>query len=158
MKMQRVQVSLQLFYIHTRHDVSEDYDEPSLTTKELDDFMKDTPFWGVKGSRYIHFAESIMYGMISDTDLIDLEVSYQNEGKLTFSFSLDGCRLKTLEEIKYDILYQSFEDGMYETDPGGEAVVPTREMYSESEEEDGGFEELGLVDCRRSDCIQVEFL
>lgn len=152
MKTKRVQVTLQLFFIHTRNEVS----EPSLSENELDDFMKDTPFWGVKGSRYIHFAESIMYGMINDVDLIDLQVSYQNEGKLTFSFNLEGCRLKTLEEIKDDILHQSFEDGMYETEPGGEAVVPTRNMHGEPDDED--FEELGLIDCRRKDCIEVSFI
>ena len=156
MESKRVQVELQLFFVHTQNEVS----EPSLSEKELDNFMKDTPFWGVKGSRYFHYAESVMYGSISDVDLIDLQVSYQDGGKIKFSFNLDGCRLKTLEEIKDDILYQSFEDGMYETDPGGEAVVPTREMYGESGSEEGvkDFKELGLIDCRHKDCIKVDFI
>jgi hypothetical protein len=148
MKIQRAQVTLQLFYIHT----NEYCDEPILTIKELDDFMKDTPFWGVKGSRYIHFVESVMYGKVNDIDAIDLQISYQNEGKLNFSFNLDGYIFKNLEDIKNDILYQSFEDGMYETEPGGEAVVPTRNLYEEN------YQELGLIDCRHKDCIKVEFI
>ena len=149
MESKRVEVELQVFFYRT----NDDYDEPDLTDEELDAFMKNETIWAVEGPRFLHYAENVIYGGIIDMDLIDLEASYQDGGKIIFSFNLDGYRSKTLEEIKYDIIHQSFEDGMYEADPGSESVVPVR-TYKEGRKSD----ELGLIDCRRDDCVQVKFI
>ncbi len=53
------------------------------------------------------------------------------------------------EEYKENILYDSFEDALYESGPGTSAVIPYKKFPEE---------EYGLIDCRSEDCINVRKL
>ena len=82
---------------------------------------------------------------------------YQSGGIISFTFNQNEEGIEFLpSEIKEEILTDCFEDGIYEGTPGDEAIVALNSKYKDKYEPSGYIHgELGVIDCRRKDCITV---
>ena len=111
---------------------------------DVDKFMK-------YDDNYINFIESVMTWYDSDEDLFEYIKDFEYEGD-KISFTLHSTEKLEEDEIKHEILTQSFEDGMYEASPGSEGVIAL------NQKDETTFEhiELGLIDCRDENCIRVK--
>ena len=129
----------------------------SLYSFDIDEFMK-------KDYNYQTFGESVM-GYYEQTEEYlgqrpFSDFKYEDGGVISFTFSYkvtpSDKKSPSPERIKKNILYDSFEDGMYEADPGSEAVVASNYKCKDSFGY-GGYrhKELGLIDCRDEDCIDI---
>jgi hypothetical protein len=129
----------------------------SLESFDIDEFMK-------RDYNYETFGASVM-GYYEQTEeylgqspFSDFE--YEDGGVISFIFSYkvtpSDKKAPTPDIIKKSILNDSFEDGMYEAQPGSEAVVAAN-YKCKDDFGYGGYhhKELGLIDCRDEDRIDI---
>jgi hypothetical protein len=161
MHFQIFKVVLDLYFVHNPELLcDENIDEPELSDEEMDEFMKSPDMYRSR-SRYIYYAKSIIDSLTSFSYAHDTEstISYEDGGRLTFTFKYADNDLLDPEDVERNILYDSFEDGMMEGDLGNEILVPSRKKYKispEDESEDAkDYIELGHIECRNVDCIHV---
>jgi hypothetical protein len=70
----------------------------------------------------------------------ELKEKVVNRGESLFKYKKD---------VINHILNESFEDGLYESGPGSHGVYPTKNKYGY------GYDELGVIDCRKVSSITV---
>jgi len=163
------QITLQLFYVHKENSFT-DYDphqtdEPGLTPEEVDQFMKGyMPRF--EEPRYLYYAQSVAYGLICENNSTEddhlFDIDYEDGGILKFKIRLDNE--ETEENLKRKILMDSFEDNMMEGELGNECLVSSREKHAIKIEIDlrsipifcMDYYELGHIDCREHQCIDVK--
>ena len=148
------QVTIKLFFVRT----NDESNEPNPTQKELDGYMR-------RGTgRYKMYLYNI-YGEF-EYKFMPKKIKYHDGGKL--SYELDATdpkgnlRFPTAKSVKEHILDNSFEDGLFEGNPGELAVYPTRNQYIHSYTYEGinytskYYDELGVIDCRKRSSIVVK--
>jgi hypothetical protein len=168
MHFQVFKVVLDLYFVYNpeiMHD--ENIDEPELSEEEIDEFMKSPDNYRSR-PRYHYYAKYIIDSLTAFSYALNTEstISYEDGGRLTFTFKYADNELLDPEDVERNILYDSFEDGMMEGELGNEILVPSRKKYkisSGDESEDGDedakeYVELGHIECRNSDCIHVELV
>jgi hypothetical protein len=150
----KYRIVLKLFYRETynpskNEDVLVSCEDPdcfcfSKENFDIDKFMK-------YNDNYIGFIESVMTWYDSDEDLFEYIKDFEYTGD-KISFTLHSKEKLDEDDIKREILRQSFEDGMYESPPGSEGVIAL------NQKDETTFEhiELGLIDCRDENCVRVK--
>ncbi len=95
----------------------------------------------LEDDRYITYAHDVMMGICNEDEISNITF----DGSISFIVTLKSTPSMRLRcsEIQRAIDESSFEDGMFEAEPGSAAVVPTKHDYY-------GSNELGLIDCRNS--------
>ena len=137
-------VTLQLFFKRTSiHPLTI---EPNPTLKDIDAHMK-------KKKNYIEYVKDIFY--YGDYGEMPKNIKYLGQGKISFILKeKTGNYGETLFKYKKDIINhimnESFEDGLYGGGPGSHGVYPTKHKY------EYGYDELGVIDCRKLSNIHVE--
>jgi hypothetical protein len=160
MYFQIFKVVLDLYFVYNPETLyDENMDEPDLSEEELDEFMKSPDMYRSR-PRYVYYAKSIIDSLTSFSYAHDTEstISYEDGGRLTFTFKYADKELLDPEDVERNILYDSFEDGMMEGELGNEILVPSRKKYkiaSSDESETEEHVEFGHIECRNSDCIHV---
>lgn len=147
------QVEIRLFYKKQMYFPEDGYsdeiceilnDEVGPTQKELDDWMTDHPIDG-GDKRYIDFVKFLYVCSYGDNLK---NIKYHASGRITFEIS-ENRKMQfneTVEEVRDNILTDSFEDSFYEGQPGSTLVYPSKNLPNY---------EIGLIDCRHPDCIDV---
>ena len=117
---------------------------------DIDTFM-------LKNHNYEAYAAAVMYGFIDEERELLSDFVYQDGGIISFTFThIEEDKKLTSSKIKEEILTDSFEDGIYEGSPGKEAVVALNIKYQDKFEASGYLhQELGVIDCRKKECITV---
>ena len=153
--MKKWNIQLQLYFIRTNDDVSEN-NEPSPTSKQLDTYMR-------KGTKYKEYLKDMyIYG---DYGEMPKNIKYTTGGKLSYTLTSKKSTwnnkiiYSSKRDILDDILRSSFEDGMYGAGPGSHGVYPTKKQYkyvNYQGKNQKSYEELGVIDCRNSKTIKIE--
>lgn len=117
----------------------------SEDTFDIDKFMK-------YDDNYINFIECAMDWYECGDELFDYikDFEYIDGGIVKFKFYPTENFSK--EIIMSQILYQPFEDFMYESPPGSDGVIALNRKCETNYEHI----ELGLIDCRDKRCIRVK--
>ena len=118
----------------------------------------DIDMFMLRNFNYEKYAAAVMFGFIDDERELLTDFIYQSGGIISFTFThveKDNEKL-TSSKIKQEILTDSFEDSIYEGTPGEEAIVALNFKYKDKYEPSGYIhQELGVIDCRRKECIKV---
>ncbi len=117
---------------------------------DIDTFM-------LRNHNYEAYAVAVMFGFIDDNRELLTDFVYQDGGIISFTFIQREEDIElSPSEIKEEILMDSFEDGIYEGTPGNEAIVALNSKYKDKYEPSGYIHgELGVIDCRKKECIKV---
>jgi hypothetical protein len=129
----------------------------SATAKEGGKKEFDMDTFMLRNFNYEKYAVAVMFGFIDDERELLTDFVYQDDGIISFTFTQrKGDKKLTPSKIKEEILMDSFEDGIYEGTPGDEAIVALNSKYKDKYEPSGYIhQELGVIDCRRKECIKV---
>lgn len=166
-------IKLQLFYVHSDRSFEDEHgndnfiDETKLSIEELDTYMNSFTENSVI-PRYMRYAQKITDILTKTNNYRNVEnypfdIEYKDNGILEFSTILE--RERTTEDIKREILMDTFEDELYEGKIGNEYIVPTRQKYPVKYYNPEAtiqfrysmeYLELGKIDCRAGHCIYVQ--
>ncbi len=150
-------VTIQFFFKRTNLDRTKK-EEPNPTKKQLDAYMR-------KGSKYKQYLEDMyMYG---DYGEMPKKIKYRNGGKLSYELSNTPMMYNyntkskipvfpTAKSVVDYIMGDSFEDGLFEGEPGSAGVYPTKNKYKNNGSPNKYYEELGVIDCRKKATIIVK--
>ena len=150
----KYRIVLKLFYRETYNPSKSEGDLVSCEDPDCFCFSKenfDVDKFMKYDDNYINFIESVMTWYDSDEDLFEYIKDFEYEGD-KISFTLHSTEKLEEDEIKHEILTQSFEDGMYEASPGSEGVI----ALNQKDETTSEHIELGLIDCRDENCVRVK--
>uniref|UniRef100_A0A6C0D0S2 Uncharacterized protein n=1 Tax=viral metagenome TaxID=1070528 RepID=A0A6C0D0S2_9ZZZZ len=131
--MTKLIVNLTLSFVRTNNKTK----EKSPTCDELDNYLKGKD--GNNIPRYKSYAEDLNY----DDNISN--IVYKKGGKLSYLITFDDNEFKiNPKDYLNSLMYNSLEDGIWESMPGSAGVYPTK---------DGKYE-LGVIDYR-DDLIQL---
>jgi len=147
-------VTLKLFFKRTNDESS----EPNPTQKQIDAYMR-------KNRKYRDYVfniyEEASY-VSKNANILPKKIKYESGGRLSFEIPKLPMFF-TAQKVKDYILYNDFEDGMFEAMPGNGPVWPSKyekeDRYFTSEHTYKYFKyfpELGVIDCRKKSSIVVK--
>jgi hypothetical protein len=163
----KYKVTLHTYFKRT-YEEDEEYEEENeftpCTEKDCNCFTDETfdiDKHLLYNDNYKKYAKSVFFEYDNEDSPFLTDFEYLGNGSFSFIFHYNPSihyepsqRTKLTPKKMIDrIRYDSFEDGMYESLPGSEAVV----AYAEKMTDSMGVihNEFGLIDCRSKGCIEI---